>query len=112
MSEEVTEEVNEDFEDESGEVIQKNITEVESTGSSTMQIKQTDQIVIGGKKGSGKTNLAMTIVKWLINSGCPIIIIDPLYEYRDFEQMGATVVHIKYGNVTQFNNYINTLFNK
>jgi len=89
---------------------QKELTQVE--GSSTMEIKQTDQMVIGGKKGSGKTNLMKTLIKWLVSVKCPVIIIDPLWEYKEFETMGVTVIHIKYGNVTEFNNYINKLYNK
>lgn len=111
MSEEVAEEVNEDFEDETEVTTeQKELTEV--SGQSTMEIKQTDQMVIGGKKGSGKTNLMKTLIKWLLSVHCPVIIIDPLWEYKEFEQQGAIVMHIKYGNVAQFNNYINQLFTK
>ena len=113
MSEETPNEEIEDYEtddDPINSVEQKELTEVE--GSSTMEIKQTDQIVIGGKKGSGKTNLMKTLIKWLITVGCPVIIIDPLWEYKEFEQQGATVVHIKYGNVVEFNNYINQLYTK
>ena len=85
---------------------------VNDVNSSTMEIKQTDQIVIGGKKGSGKTNLTKTIVKWLLTQGCPVVIIDPLLEYREFESQGATIKYIQYGNVAQFNTYIKELFNK
>ena len=84
----------------------------QSQDGSTMQIKQTDQVVICGKKGSGKTNLAKTLIKWLLSVGCPIIIIDPLWEYREFEQMGAIVIHIRHHDIGKFNSYLNTLYTK
>lgn len=72
--------------------------------SINLDISQTDILTICGRRGSGKSNLAKTLIRFLINSGCPVIIIDPLQEHRDFS--GATNKLIMWGDQQSFENFL------
>ena len=99
-----------DSDTEETETSEENIDEpVDESITSLMQIKQTDQMVIGGVKGSGKTNLGKTFTKFLIVSKCPIIIVEPLLEHKEFEKYGVSVIHIPFGDHKKFDEWLGKL---
>lgn len=76
-----------------------------------MELKTTDIDVIAGKRGSGKTTLSKGLLDFLIAQGCPVKIVDPLHEYRDYLNK-VEVRHIRYQDRITFDNYLKTLFGK
>jgi len=78
--------------------------------ATNLDIRQTDVITICGRRGSGKSNLAKTIIRFLLNSRCPVIIIDPLQEHRDFQ--GAQNKFLMFGDQQGCNNFIGQLIGK
>ena len=66
-------------------------------------IKTTDLCLIAGKRGSGKTNLLLYLIKQLTQSKMNLIIIDPVYDLRDnLPKNDPRIVHIPYGNRKKF----------
>lgn len=75
-------------------------------------IKQTDIITVCGRRGSGKSNLSKTLILTLINMGCPVLIIDPLQEHREFTKYGALNKYIPYGDQQAFNDFLGQIIGK
>ena len=77
----------------------------------TLEIKQTEQVVIGGVKGTGKSNLGKIITKFLIDSGCPVKLVDPLDEHKSFTDK-CEILPFRIGQSKEFDKYLGTLWGK
>lgn len=85
---------------------------VEQSPSTETLIKQTDVLTVCGRRGSGKSNLTKTLIKFLVNSRCPVMVVDPLQEHREFDRLGVINKYIPYGDQQGFDDFLQTIIGK
>jgi len=78
-------------------------------------IKQTDLLLIAGKRGMGKTNLLLYIITELTKMNVNIIIVDPVFDLKEnlrifYGTDDERIINIKYGNRDKFNRFLYELF--
>lgn len=85
-------------------------TQVSEDNSPTV-FSQTDIWCIVGKRGSGKSNITKNLIKMLVQFKCPVLIIDPLNEHREFDKYGVKRAVIEYGEPEQLDKVLDEIYN-
>ena len=89
-----------------------NVIQESSLNKQDDPLKTTDLCLIAGKRGSGKTNLLLFLIKQLTNLKINILIVDPVHDLSENLPNDPRIIHVPYDSRPKFDALLKELLKK